>query len=188
MIDAKKIAKYIVSYYSSVGDDDLTHMKLHKLLYYVQAEHLKYNEKVAFKDEIEAWEHGTVVRSVYREYIEYGKSLIEIPEEERIYTLVDADVLDIVNKVIAEKGKYNAKILRDMTHEEKAWDLAYEEGKKNKITIESISQHLDRKRYPLDLEAIEDVGDLMLCLNSEREQIKDPVTYTWKEIKVTNGL
>ena len=24
------------------------------------------------------------------------------------------------------------KILRDMTHEEKAWDLAYEEGKKNK--------------------------------------------------------
>jgi uncharacterized phage-associated protein len=38
MTDAKEIARYIVSYYSSAGDDDLTHMKLHKLLYYIQAE------------------------------------------------------------------------------------------------------------------------------------------------------
>ena len=163
-------------------------MKLHKLLYYIQAECLKYVKRVAFKEEIEAWPHGPVVRSVYTEYLVYKNSVIEIPEKERIYTLDDKDILDIVNKVIAEKGQYNAKILRNMGHQEKAWQLAYKEGEKNKITIESVSKHLDRKKYTLDLDAIEDVGDLMICLDSEREQKNDPTTYTWEDIKAANGL
>lgn len=188
MIDVKKIAKYIVSYYSSIGDCDLTHMKLQKLLYYVQVEYLKYVEKAAFKDEIEAWEHGPVVRSIYEEYLKYKRSVIEIPEEERIYTLDSKNILDIVNKIIAEKGKYNASVLRNMTHEEKAWKLAYVDGEKRIISIKNISEHLDRKRDSLDLEAIEDAEDLMLCLNSEKEQKKDSTTYTWEEIKTANGL
>jgi len=188
MTEVKEIAKYIVSYYSSRGDNDLTNMKLHKLLYYIQAECLKYVKKVAFKEEIEAWEHGPVVRSIYTEYLAYKNSVIEIPEEERIYTLDDKDILEVVNKVIAEKGKYSAKTLRDMTHEEKSWQLAYKEGEKNKITIENISKHLDRKKYTLDFDAIEDVGDLMIYLDSEREQKNDPITYKWEDVKAANRL
>lgn len=45
---------------------DLTHLKLQKLLYYAQGWYMaNFNERL-FDEEIEAWRHGPVVRSIYR--------------------------------------------------------------------------------------------------------------------------
>ena len=56
---------------------------------------------------------------------------------------------------------------------------------KKKITKELIVNHLDKKYNLLDLEAIEEVEDLMLCLNAQKrtERKKNPITYTWEEVK-----
>ena len=43
----------------------MTTWKLHKLLYYIQAWSLVWDDDVMFDDEIEAWSYGPVVASLY---------------------------------------------------------------------------------------------------------------------------
>ena len=54
--------------------DDLTNMKLNKLLYFAQGYYLKKYGRPLFDNAIEAWEHGPVVPEVYSAY----KSLFNI--------------------------------------------------------------------------------------------------------------
>jgi len=67
---ALTIAKHILKICADHGDN-LTNLKLQKLLYYSQAWYLALNDETLFSDDIEAWVHGPVVSSVYQEYKKY---------------------------------------------------------------------------------------------------------------------
>ena len=69
-MDAKVVASYFIKKANRQsggnadfeGNNDLTNLKLQKILYFAQAEHLKkYNQKL-FNQDIEAWQYGPVVR------------------------------------------------------------------------------------------------------------------------------
>ena len=49
-----------------------THMKLQKLLYYMQGYHVAALGQPLFSEAIEAWEHGPVVREVWYEFKKYA--------------------------------------------------------------------------------------------------------------------
>ena len=67
-LSAIDIAAYFVELASNINENDLTNLKLQKLLYFAQGKYLsKYNAPL-FKEEIEAWFLGPVVREVYEEY------------------------------------------------------------------------------------------------------------------------
>lgn len=84
MATASKIAKYIVKE-ALKRKIPVTNLKLQKLLYFVQGVHLFMHEKVAFPDEIIAWEYGPVVKDVYYEYSIYGANdIIPIDKNEKI--------------------------------------------------------------------------------------------------------
>lgn len=84
MATASKIAKYIVKE-ALKRKMPVTNLKLQKLLYFVQGVHLFMHEKVAFPDEIIAWEYGPVVKDVYYEYSIYGANdIIPIDKNEKI--------------------------------------------------------------------------------------------------------
>ncbi|MDR1166886.1 MAG: DUF4065 domain-containing protein [Deltaproteobacteria bacterium] len=53
---------------------DLTHLKIQKTLYFAQGWRLAHFGYPLFEDPIEAWKHGPVARSVYREHSSYSKN------------------------------------------------------------------------------------------------------------------
>jgi uncharacterized phage-associated protein len=61
------------------GGVPLDQMKLQKLLYYAHAWYLAYNDTPLFEDDFEAWPWGPVVRDVYIQTKDYGRSPITAP-------------------------------------------------------------------------------------------------------------
>ena len=70
MANVLDVAQFMIL---AAGDEsDMTNMKLNKLLYYAQGIHLARTGHPLFRDQIEAWQHGPVVPSVYQQYKEFG--------------------------------------------------------------------------------------------------------------------
>ena len=102
------------------GADELTNMKIQKLLYYAQGAFLAVTGKPLFSDPICAWTHGPVVPNVYHEYKVHGRRGIPVPTD------FDPDMFDeeeraLLSEVYDEFGQYSAWKLRNMTHSETPW-------------------------------------------------------------------
>ena len=141
-------ANYIIENLHKKNIDDLTNLKLQKLLYFAYGVHLSlFNEKL-FEDEIQAWKHGPVVPSVYHEFKDCGKNPIMSNSLARI--VIDfSDELEVPridkekqeNKAkslfisYATYGEKNAWELVEMLHngEEAAWKKHYDENKRGKV-------------------------------------------------------
>jgi uncharacterized phage-associated protein len=54
-------------------------MKLQKLLFYAHAWHLAYDKGALFENDFEAWPWGPVVRDVYMQTKDYGRSRVTSP-------------------------------------------------------------------------------------------------------------
>ncbi len=65
MTSAKIAASYLIQLSSKEEENDLTNLKLQKLLFYPQAQYLRINGKPFFEDKIEAWTYGPVVSDIY---------------------------------------------------------------------------------------------------------------------------
>ncbi len=102
-------------------DDQMTHLRLQKLVYYAQGYHLAYFGKPLFEEKIEAWTHGPVVPRLYSEYRDHGSCAI-IPllpfNPADIFT---QDQLDMLDDVWEEYSQYSAIGLRNLTHNESPW-------------------------------------------------------------------
>lgn len=101
--------------------DDLSNMKVQKLLYYAQGVCLAVTSRPLFADDILAWQHGPVVRAVYDVFKVHGRNGIEytvelVPQEE--YTNQENDILE---QVYSHFGQFSAWKLRNMTHAETPW-------------------------------------------------------------------
>ena len=119
--DALDVARYLI-YLAAVEPEPeyLTHMRLQKLLYYVQGWSLALKKRPMFSDRIEAWAHGPVVRSVYPQFADFGDQ--PIPPQKLLISdrLSDEDREFIESVWEAYKG-YSSSSLRAMTHKEAPW-------------------------------------------------------------------
>ena len=131
MVTASDVAKYIVK---SLSVDNL---KLQKLLYYSQAVHLVLNNKTPlFNDDIEAWDYGPVVPSVYHEYKQYGFDAIPSYEDQ---VVLNFDEMKTVDMTLACFGVQSGPALINQTHYEDPWKNAYRPGRPSMIiTIDAI--------------------------------------------------
>jgi len=127
MIRASDVAQYFLAH-TEPDDDLISNLKLQKLLYYAQAVHIAAYGEPLFSDELEAWKHGPVVRSLYHLYKAYDASPIPPPgdlDESRL----DDRIRKLLNFVYGEYGQYSAWKLCAMTHEEPPWIEARESGR-----------------------------------------------------------
>jgi len=119
--------------------DFITPLKLQKLLYYAQGCHLAIFDKPLFEDKIEAWKHGPVVNSIYEKYKCYGWTSINDPNPTPEFEYFVEKMLNDVNIVY---GKYSAKQLVEMTHNEEPWQKTYNEQEMRKeIPQEMIKEY-----------------------------------------------
>lgn len=120
---ASDVAKWLLNYnrlqQSEADAEFISNLKLQKLLYYAQGCYLAFFDVPLFDDDIVAWEHGPVVKEVYREYKNNGsRGIEEFGRSVEDYSLQEEAVL----KTVYEKfGQYSAWGLRNMTHQETPW-------------------------------------------------------------------
>lgn len=116
MVSAHDVAAYILK-----KQGRITAMKLQKLLYYSQAWSLVWDEKPLFKEPIEAWANGPVVRDIYNHH--RGRFNI------RTWSRGNPDRLspeakETVDAVLDFYGERSSQWLSDLTHQEEPWRLA----------------------------------------------------------------
>lgn len=116
---AKQVAQWFInrSAFDAKLDNGefLSNLKLQKLLYYAQGVHLAMKNEPLFNDEIVAWGHGPVIKSVYNNY--KGEMAIQTEDD----VSIDNETLLLLEEVYKVFGQYSAWKLRDMTHEEDPW-------------------------------------------------------------------
>lgn len=120
-LDVFSIAEYLIRFFER-RMDNLTHLKLQKLLYYAQGiAYGRYNKRL-FNEPFLAWQHGPVIRTVYDKYkIVHGYPISEDKDVD-ISSVVNNDVvISILKETISLYGIYSAWTLRNITHNESPW-------------------------------------------------------------------
>lgn len=128
MNDAIDIAKFIICLAQDNGDL-ITNLKLQKLLYYAQAWYLvNFNNQKLFQDDIQAWQYGPVVPSVYSEFSKFGRNPIILDDKE----CDSLDLTDTIKEYLSDFCenflRFSATELVGMTHNERPWKEAKERG------------------------------------------------------------
>ena len=118
MATAMDVANFFLA--SAPSDDELTNLKLQKLCSYAQAVSLAYSGRQLFEEDIEAWQHGPVVPSVYHEFKSNGRAPIAPPLSlKSSLQPFDQEQRYILQMTWATYGRFTAWALRDQSH----WDF-----------------------------------------------------------------
>ena len=106
---------------------EINHLKLQKLIYYIDAWHYVFLDKPLIRNDFEAWMHGPVVREVWDHYknesILNGTVSITNPDVD-ISTVVSPEQIEVINDVLDEYGDKTSYYLECLTHEEDPWRYA----------------------------------------------------------------
>ena len=142
MLKAIDIANFFVDVYNSMGEEIITNLKVNELVYFAQAWSLvKFNKKL-FNEDIEAWEQGPVIPSVYKTFRPYGSKNIEMTIGEYDESIFTSEQLNFLADIVLTYGKYTASALRDISYKSGSpWALVYEKKENNIITPESMKKY-----------------------------------------------
>lgn len=125
----KSVADYFLVLVDRENGDSITQLKLQKLMYFAQGMHLKLYNKPLFQEEIEAWEHGPVVKEIRKLYGSHGSSAIFAPEEID-FEEYSNDQKHLIYGVYHSWGQKSAGDLVRETHEHPTW--------KNHVTFSEV--------------------------------------------------
>lgn len=129
---------FITSYGDTVKP---TNLKLNKLVYFTQVESLRQRGYAMFDDDIEAWQYGPVVPSVYKAFKRYGSDVI--PSALPVQHVSESD-MDVIGYVADTYGQMTAFDLVQTSHRAGgAWARVYDESVDNVITEDNIINSVD---------------------------------------------
>jgi len=132
-MEAKMSCRDVAKYFLTLSDEEvgelLSNLKLQKLVYYAQGFSLAINDQQLFSDSIEAWAHGPVIPTLYRDYKPYESAPIPRPDNFNL-NRIDPNIKDLLDEVYSVFGQFSAWKLRNMTHEEPPWKEAWETNDK----------------------------------------------------------
>jgi len=127
-LDSVELAEYI---HAKVGN--VSHFKLQKLLYYVEAYHLAYFESSLTDSDFEAWLHGPVSRKVWDYYKSKSSVIYEVMvmnnETKKaiiadIESKLDPEQKVYIEDILSEFSPRSAYELECLSHEEYPWQYA----------------------------------------------------------------
>ena len=158
MYHAEDIAIYIVNYCNKKRMD-ITNFKLQKLLYFIQGGFFIMFDEPCFQEDIQCWQYGPVVASVYSSFRKYGSG--PIPEIKTIeeYDFNTQEFINkdwdfsfkvgshetVINVILEDLAKLSAYELVDITHRQHPWKDNYEPYHRNVIPNEEMRSFFRRK-------------------------------------------
>ncbi|MCL6264380.1 type II toxin-antitoxin system antitoxin SocA domain-containing protein [Craterilacuibacter sp. RT1T] len=134
---ARHVANSLI-YKAKNEGSQLTHMKLQKLLFFLNGWNLAVYGRELFDESFEAWPYGPVIENIYHEFKGYGKSPISYapePSDENTHRALmvrfsDSDFWKLLDVVWGKYSPYSALQLSDMTHQpDTPWFDARRNGK-----------------------------------------------------------
>lgn len=147
------LSKYILNYFNDKGES-INHLKLQKLVYYIDAWHNVFLEKPLIHENFEAWMHGPVVRELWNYYKD--ESILNNPIDTNNGSCalqVTEEQLEIINDVLDEYGDKTPYYLECLTHEETPWIVARKGYAPSDKCTEKISKELMKEYYSAKLDA-----------------------------------
>ena len=143
---AQEVANCFIEFASEVDENDLTNLKLQKLLYFAQGTFLAEKGQPLFNEPIEAWELGPVVRSVYNNFKSCGSFPITAFDEHVKKSILSQEKKEFLSKVWKRWGKYSASYLVSKTHESGSpWKKIFTEGGDKEIPQKLMSEYFSSK-------------------------------------------
>jgi len=120
MYDSKEIANCFI-HFSTKNGNAVSAMKLQKLVYYAHGWFLGITDEALISEEIQAWQYGPVIPSLYQEFKKYGSTRIEnyakIGFDDSGCKPDNPTLLAFIEKIWSVYGKLSATQLSKMTHE-----------------------------------------------------------------------
>lgn len=149
MENAIDVAAYIVQQYFILKHESIDTLKLQKLLYYSQAWNLVWFDAPLFRERIEAWRNGPVVREVYEAH--KGEFSVQVVPEGSPNG-IDPYSSIVVDKIIDFYGKHSGHYLSELTHFEDPWKearkgLSPSEPSNNEISHDSMRRYYSNLAY-----------------------------------------
>jgi uncharacterized phage-associated protein len=130
-VDSNLLAEYILQKWGN-----MSHLKLQKILFYVEAYHLAYFDNSIIDDNFQAWVHGPVSRKIYdllkdksvlHAELGYVKEANGADPSDVLKKALTKDQIDFINETVDELNQFSATQLENMTHTEEPW-LAARKG------------------------------------------------------------
>ncbi len=142
LIIPTRVSDYLLIENQERGEN-LTNLKLQKLLYYAQAWHLALKGQPLFDEDFQAWVHGPVLPSQYYRFREFQwrPIMLEIARPD-----VAPGVATFLNEIVDVFGSETAVALELMTHRETPWieargTLSPHEPSNSPISKESMQKY-----------------------------------------------
>jgi uncharacterized phage-associated protein len=120
LLYSQEVANYFLANVDAEAGDNISNLKLQKLVYYAQGLFLAMQGEPLFGEEIEAWRYGPVVPGLYRTYRFRGARSIEPPDQFRAEDYAP-EVRELLDAVLDVYGQFSAVKLMHMTHAEPPW-------------------------------------------------------------------
>lgn len=136
MNNALEISKYIINH-EQIEQRYIDNLRLQKILYFIQAVILCNTDHTCFNDEMQAWEYGPVVPTVYHEFKSYGSMNINKKYNVSL-SFPDKEDENLIINMLDYLKSYSTSQLITITHNQDPWRNAYRNGINSEITPESI--------------------------------------------------
>jgi uncharacterized phage-associated protein len=135
---AKAVANYFLEKAKAEGES-LSPMKLQKLVYFAHGWNLAVRDQPLINEDIQAWQFGPVIPSLYREFKQFGNSPIteEATDWEIDWPMIktttpkinDMETRELLDKVWEVYKKYTAVQLSNLTHlKGSPWEVTWGEN------------------------------------------------------------
>lgn len=137
------VARYIVRFGAERGDP-VTHLKLQKLCFYVEALHLAAYERPFTGEDFQAWPHGPVSRAVWDEFKRFKyQPIIEVEGDASLSEAAQKHIDDVLELFL----EFSAYALERMTHDELPWQEARAGCEPDERSVRVISPETMRLYY-----------------------------------------
>ncbi len=133
---AMDISNYII-YKCNQENIFINNLKLNKLLYFVQKEHLKKYNRILFIEELLPYRYGASVENVYRVFKYYGRDNINEPIDKLIN--IEEESKEIIDSIILKYRNCKSMEMVILSRKEESYKKAIKE-KSNIIKIEWIKE------------------------------------------------
>jgi uncharacterized phage-associated protein len=151
-VNSIDLSKYILKYFKQ-KDETINHLKLQKLVYYIDAWHNVFLNEPLIEEDFEAWMHGPVVRDLWNHYRD--ESILNNPiyaTDDDIDLNINQEQREIIDDVLEEYGDKTPYYLECLTHEEKPWIVARRGYAPSDRCTEKISKELMKEYYGAKLD------------------------------------
>ena len=160
-LDPHLISDYFLALDDERKDPDITQMKLHKLMYFAQANYLAGPGRRLFDSDVHAFEHGPIIDKIRDEFKKFGRQIIVAADDAVAFNAkVDSPSLPDSVKAFLDAiwnmfGDLSAAQLRNLSHQDAPWaDNYVKGGYKNEISDQEMQYWYrqpgsrDRQIYP----------------------------------------